>query len=396
MNILFVTKSFCVGGLDAVTLTLAKTFKAHGHNVSIFAFYRIDDFYVKQLPDNIRIYWGNGYKQNHVNVSILRVLLKNNNVNVIINQWGLPFLPIRVINKAREGLNVKVISVYHNQVDTSGKLKAVEQAREKCHNAWVRKILSLKFRLFKLVTSTSMRYVYNNSDLYEVLSPSFIEIFKKFTKIKNPIKLVAQTNPITIDVPVIENKMNFLGGKNREILYVGRLDRVQKKVSRVIETWSYLECKYPDWKLTIVGDGDDRIYLEHLVEVLGLKNVNFEGYQLPMDYYKRASILMLTSDFEGFGLVIVEAMAYGVVPFVYGSYPAVFDIISDKEDGIILPKTRIGYDAEMMATKMASVMSSPSLLNNMAKNAIDKSKNFSLENIYNQWERLLNELTKSF
>ena len=393
MNILFVTKSFCVGGLDAVTLTLAKAFKAHGHNVSIFAFYRLDDFYITQLPNAIRIYWGNGYNPSHKNVNILRELLKNNNVNVVINQWGLPFLPIRIINKARKGLNIKVISVYHNQVDTSGKLKAVEQAIEQSNNVLMRNLLCLKFSLFKIVTSTSMRYVYNKSDLYEVLSPSFIEGFKKFTGIENPVKLVAQTNPITIDIPFIENKMNFLEIKNKEIIYVGRLDRVQKKVNRIVETWSYLECKYPDWQLTIVGDGEDRKNLEHLVDVLGLKNVHFEGYQLPRDYYKRASVLMLTSDFEGFGLVIVEAMAFGVVPFVYGSYPAVFDIISQNSDGLIYSNKKLGYDAKEAALLLESLMKSKDLRFKMAINALEKSKKFQVDNIEKEWE---NEFSKLF
>ena len=106
-----------------------------------------------------------------------------------------------------------------------------------------------------------MRYVYNNSDIYEVLSPSFIELFKSFTGIKNPTKLVAQTNPITTEGQVFTHDLDS-SHKEKEIIYVGRLDFVQKRVYRVIDTWKYLENRFPEWQLTIVGDGDDRNNLE--------------------------------------------------------------------------------------------------------------------------------------
>ena len=329
MNILFLTKSFGIGGVEVVTMTLAKTFAKHGHQVGIFSFYRADDILEKQLPDNIPLYIGHGYKNSRENIAMLRQLLVDNKIEVVINQWGLPFLPIRVINQARKGLKVTVISVYHNQVDTNGKLKACDQAIERCQNPLLRSVLEVKRFLVKSITSYSMRYVYNHSDVYEVLSPSFIELFKKFTGIKKPTKLVAQTNPITIDGSVQSEKTANVDKKEKEIIYVGRLDFVQKRVYRVIDTWNYLEERFPDWRLTIVGDGEDRENLENHVKCLGLNRVSFEGFQNPLEYYRRASMLLLTSDFEGFGLVIVEGMAFGVVPFVYGSYPAVYDIIDD-------------------------------------------------------------------
>lgn len=388
MNILFLTKSFGIGGVEVVTMTLAKNFAANGHKVGIFSFYRADEILEKQLPDFIPLYIGSGYKDSCDNVALLHRILVDKHIDVIINQWGLPYLPIRVINKARRGLKVKVISVYHNQVDTNGKLMACEQQIERTQNVLIRTFAKIKRSAVKFVTSRSMRYVYNHSDVYEVLSPSFVELFKKFTGIKNPTKLVVQTNPITIDNEENQSSASIdLTQKQKEIIYVGRLDFVQKRVYRVIDTWNYLEERFPDWKLTIVGDGDDRENLENHVKALGLKHVSFEGFQNPLEYYKRASMLLLTSDFEGFGLVIVEGMSYGVVPFVYGSYPAVYDIIDDTENGVILPKTEHGYNAALMAEKMKSVMNNKNEWNRIVTNAIKKSSVFSLETIYNQWNK---------
>lgn len=393
MNILFLTKSFGIGGVEVVTMTLAKGFAANGHKVGIFSFYRADEILEKQLPDFIPLYIGSGYKDSRDNVALLHHTLVEKHIDVVINQWGLPYLPIRVINKARRGLKVKVISVYHNQVDTNGKLKACDQQIERTQNFLLRSLVKIKRSAIKFVTSQSMRYVYNHSDVYEILSPSFVELFKKFTGIKNPTKLVVLTNPITIDN---EEKLSSasidLSQKQKEIIYVGRLDFVQKRVYRVIDTWNYLEERFPDWKLTIVGDGDDRENLENHVKALGLKHVSFEGFQKPIPYYKRASILLLTSDFEGFPLVLAECMSFGVIPAVYDSYSAVGDIVSDEKDGLILPYHKDEYSAEKAASILSCIMEKDVMRKHLAENAIEKSKNFSLENICNQWELLFNRL----
>ena len=389
MNILFLTKSFGIGGVEVVTMTLAKTFAKHGHQVGIFSFYRADDILEKQLPKDIPLYIAHGYKNSRENISMLRQLLVDKKIEVVINQWGLPFLPIRVINQARKGLKVKVISVYHNQVDTNGKLKACDQAIERCQNPLLRSVLEVKRFLVKSITSYSMRYVYKHSDVYEVLSPSFIELFKKFTGIKNPTKLVAQTNPITIDGSVQSEKITNVDKKEKEIIYVGRLDFVQKRVYRVIDTWNYLEERFPDWRLTIVGDGEDRENLENHVRCLGLKRVSFEGFQKPIDYYKRASMLLLTSDFEGFPLVLAECMSFGVIPAVYNSYSAVGDIIDDGKDGVIIPYHKDGYQAEEAANMIAPIMKDDAKREQMALAAMEKSKEYSVERIYDEWRKIL-------
>lgn len=390
MNILFILKSLNIGGVEVVTLTLAKTFRKRGHNVGVFVFSLEDDTLRKRLPESVSLYEGYGYKESNDNVKFLRNILKDQNVNVVINQWGLPFLPIRVINRARKGLDVKVISAYHNQVDMNGRLMTCDKAIGACSNAFIKPILKVKRRLVKFVTSRSMRYVYNHSDLYEVLSPSFIEIFKDFTGIKNPTHLIAQTNPVTIET---DDFVLDVSRKQKEIIYVGRLDLIQKRVNRVIETWNYLEGKFPEWRLTIVGDGENRENLESQVKNLGLKRVSFEGFQNPLEYYKRASLLLLTSDFEGFGLVIVEGMSYGVVPFVYGSYPAIYDIVSDGKDGVIIPYEKgINYDAESSAYLIADLMNNEEKRKDMSLKAIEKSENFSLERICDEWERTFKSL----
>lgn len=104
----------------------------------------------------------------------------------------------------------------------------------------------------------------------------------------------------------------------------------------MIETWEFIEEHNPNWKLTIVGDGPERSNLEQISNNIGLKRVSFVGFQNPNEYYKRAAVLMLTSEYEGFPLVIAECMSFGVVPIVYGSYSAVYDIIENGKNGAIV------------------------------------------------------------
>ena len=236
-----------------------------------------------------------------------------------------------------------------------------------------------------------MKYVYQNSDIYQVLSPSFIAKFMNFTGISDASKLMVQVNPLTVDSSEFHYSVQ---AKQKEIIYVGRIDYNQKRVYRVIDTWALLERKFPDWKLTIVGDGPNKKDLEDQVEQMKLKHVSFEGFQNPIKYYKRASVLLLTSEYEGFGLVIVEGMSYGVVPIVYGSYSAVYDIIEDGIDGEILSNNQ-GFSAELMADKLLKVMENPILRNEMAQKAIAKSENYSIESVYESWNNLFNKLKEN-
>ena len=160
----------------------------------------------------------------------------------------------------------------------------------------------------------------------------------------------------------------------------------------MIDTWAKLEAKFPDWKLTIVGDGVERENVEKQVKDYGLQRVSFEGFQQPKPYFERASILMLTSEYEGFPLVLAECMSFGVIPAVYNSYSAVGDIIADGKDGIVIPYHKDGYMADEAASLLSDIMEKDSKREAMAQAAIEKSKEYSVEKIYGEWENVFDSL----
>lgn len=88
-------------------------------------------------------------------------------------------------------------------------------------------------------------------------------------------------------------------------------------------------------------------------------------------------------------------MSFGVVPVVYGSYSAVYDIIEDGKDGLIIPKTNEGFNAAVMAERMAAAMTDNRRLEQMALAGIGKSKNYSIDKIYQQWMEILHKVVKN-
>ena len=383
MNILFLLRGTGIGGLEVVTSVLANKFVKEGHHVDIFIFRKEEgNSIVDRFDKDVTVFQQNDYRITKDNVRALRQILIKDKIDFIINQWGLPLIPIVVARKASKGLGVKIFSVYHNAPSANGRIQSIDIKLSKTENSIKRAGLQVIRSLYKWVTSKSMAYIYRHSDRFIVLSKGFIKEFQEFTHVMDLSKLKVLTNPVTIDS---DNYTYNPGGKLKEIIYVGRLDFVQKRVYRVIDTWNLLENDYPDWQLTIVGDGPDRANLENHVKTLNLSRVNFEGFQNPVPYYRRASILMLTSDFEGFPLVLAEAMSCGVVPVVYNSYAAVKDIIENNVDGMITEKDHGRFNAERMAENVKTVIHNCDSSHLMAIQAVKKSESYSVDSIYHLW-----------
>lgn len=386
MNILFVLKTLEIGGVEVVTSVLANKFSSEGHHVTVFAFSEGDGRKIDTFTPAVTLVIGEGFNVSDNNVKLLRNTLQKKEISVVINQWGLPLVPIKVINRARIGLKIKVITVFHNDPLQNGRIQCVNTEIEKTKSFLKKMVLTIKRFAYRCVTGYAMRYNYNYSDIYEVLSQSFIDNFKQFTKLRNPKKLVVQTNPITISNEGFRFDVNK---KEKEVIYVGRLENTQKRVKRILETWNLIEAKHPEWRLTFVGDGEEREVMQMFVEEKGLKNVYFEGFQSPRKYYERASILILTSEFEGFPLVLAECMSFGVVPVVYGSFLSVYDIIRDNINGFIIPKSSIEFSNTKMSSVLDRIMADVRRLGLIAHNAFEDSKAYSIDTIYKQWENTL-------
>jgi len=390
MNIMIYSTRMDTGGVASVSALLANEWLHAGHQVSLVVFENITNDVQVKLDADVHIYTLNGYKYSKVNVNALRVILIKEKVDVVINQYGLPWIPMRTLKKAGKGLQYKVISAYHSDPSANARLTSIDKQLEKQLGLVKRFALKSKRHVASLVTQSSMRYVYKHSDAYVLLSESFFKKFSAFTKINNPQKLFAIPNPVTLESCEVDKSVK----KEKLIIYVGRVDAVVKRVDRVIEVWHLLEDVFPDWRLSIIGDGDGLEDIKMKVAMYGLKHVSFEGFTNPVDYYRKASLLMLTSDFEGFGLVLVEGMSYGVVPVVYGSYDSVFDIVEDSYNGMIAMPDNGVFSTNAMVQIIKTLVLDEKMLKTLSNNALNVKKKFSKEVILQQWNNVFDYISK--
>lgn len=387
MNIIFLLKGLEIGGVEIVSATLANKFVLEGHNVSFFVFDPTKNAIKQSLNKTIKVYEGTGLHYCSANTELLRRSLKKEKIDVIINQWGLHWLTIRTAKKANKEFGCKIITVYHNDPATNGRLQSLDIKISQATSLIQRRFYSLQRMAVRVVTGASMRYVYENSDKYLLLSPSFKKTFLQFIWKKRGTKVDVIPNPLTIET---EKNNPCSNQKRNQLLMVGRIDFNQKRTLRAIEVWKCLEPQHPDWDFVIVGDGPDMNALKNYVEQSNLKNVHLEGFKKPNSYYKDASLLILTSEYEGFGLVIVEGMAYGVVPIVLNSYLSAKDLVQNEENGFLIPyDKKIGFNPISMAQRVELLINNEEKRSEMSKKAFESSFRFSIDSIYKQWDEIL-------
>ena len=224
------------------------------------------------------------------------------------------------------------------------------------------------------------RYMYNNSHEVVVLSPAYIKEFAEIARLDDTEHLTAIYNPNTFASVAPSN------GKEKMVLSIGRLEFSPKKIDYLLKIWEKVQPSHTDWTLCICGDGVARASLERMVSKRNIQGVRFEGNVSPQSYYEMASILCMTSIYEGTPMVIVEAMQCGAVPIVYDTFSAAKDMIADDIDGYLIQP----FDDNDYARKLAELMDNSILRDAMSKKSKQSVVRFDIDLILDKWERLLN------
>lgn len=387
MNLLFIIGKYPdYGGVEKLTTLFANRFTQDSHKVYIVSFEQNEKHLLSELDENIDLVFLEKPVLQISNIRRIRDLVVSKDVDFIINQWCLPYYITLFSKLVSFHTPTKCIFVYHNTPKTGNLIVRAEEKYNLGSKKMIVKSLNyIKLILIKKIIGINFRLGYYWSDRYVLYVKGFGKEFMDISGLNEISKMRYIPNPITIDR---EKYQYYLPEKKKQIIWVGRLEIYQKRIDRVLDIWKDIESKNLDWSLLIIGDGPNREKLEKIVYDHHISRVYFEGFQAPKSYLEDASILLLTSDFEGFGLVLVEGMNFGVVPIVYNSYCAVSDIVSDKEDGCVIPP----FDKDMFIERLDDLMHDEGKRDRMAQNALRKADYFSVNKITEMWYELFDEL----
>ena len=396
MNILFVNDipfNPIGGGIERVTDVLAKGLIKRGYKVYYLCGklpqskqYLLNYDFPAQLYQLPQF----GLFENEDNILYYKNLQDELEIDVVVNQRGLGggfngLLPIT---------QTKIVSVIHSVPDGDVRIflnKLVELTVppfEKIKKFIKIKLSSVIKAYWKRKALEDAKTYYNElaqySDVIVTLSRGDIDMLNRLIGITKKTKIINIPNPNTFD------QINTISEPKKKILlYVGRLEKTEKEPLRLLKIWNILHKKHPDWQLKIVGDGEERNAMKNYVESQKINNVFFKGRKVDVSkYYREASFVCLTSNFEGWGMSLTEGMQYGCVPFTFGNYGAAYEIIDDGVNGCIIP----AFDIKLYARRLSELMENKDKCMAMSKAAIEKVQLFSVEEIVDKWEEMLNSL----
>lgn len=370
MKIAFVVHQLNIGGLERVTVKVANELSAL-YNIDLIVLNT--DFKKYEVKDTIcvnegkikysligkvkrklkRIITKSYAVHSKKELRYLENIIKANNYDVIVAcDGGNAMLVNEVLKIKNLNSNIKFITWVHNDYNTY------------FHNY---------FKIFK-------------SELGDALSASDTVITLTKADQKDYLKWNKRTtyiyNPITINNAQISNLTN------KEILFVARLVKEQKGLDYLIEIAKKIQNT--GWKIRVVGDGKDGEWFRQEVRANALQNcIILHGNVTHniQEFYGNASIFISTSRWEGFGLVLTEAMACGL-PIISFDNSGPHEILDGGQYGILIPK----YDVDAFANSIIELINNHDLLQNYAQKSLLRVSRFSTETIISNWEGVMNKL----
>ena len=176
---------------------------------------------------------------------------------------------------------------------------------------------------------------------------------------------------------------------NKRVMAVGRYV-YQKGFDLLLQAWAKIENQHPDWELVVYGMGDRDEY-DQIIDDLHIDRSRCHLYGSTPDIkkeYLNSSLFVFSSRFEGFGMVLIEAMACGLPVVSFDCPCGPKDIVRHEEDGLLVPSG----DIDSLAGAMHKLMSDDGLRKDMASKAIINVRRYQLDEIAQRWKTLFNSL----
>lgn len=262
-------------------------------------------------------------------------------------------------------------------------------------------IVSEVVRSIPLLVESHSSFVSDKYDHASILSR--LNTYFNRRKLKQASGIIALTNKDSLNwqtisphVFVIPNivQLNDTGKysdcRSNHAIFVGRITH-QKDIASLIAIWRIVNNSFSNWHLDIFGDGELKDYYQSIVTNSNLNIHFYKPVSNIFSQYIERSMLLLSSLYEPFGLVLPEAMSCGlpVVAFDCPYGPA--DIITDGVDGFLIKDRNV----DLFAQRVCQLIESHELRLRMGKAGIASSKRYRSEIIMPQWVSLFNQIVSS-
>lgn len=366
------------GGVERVVCNMANSLKTHGFDIHIISIFKSKDKIKYELKNNIKIkylYPQNSFNQWFSNIRFhniqlywrLKLSLKFTNqlyryINSTLNKEnkGIILCNSYLITPFYKPKNISIIGLDHSCYPFGNLRQGLKH--------WLHTFM---VRQFDIITTL------NNDEVY------------KWKTIGRPVIVM----PNYIPKEMTNNNVNFPNFIDREkvILSLGRMNTEQKGFDRLIEAYSLIASKYPDWKLKIFGSGSFQGKYKQMITQKGLeKYISIYDYtENPIKEYQQSSIYAMCSREEGFGMVLLEAGINGLPLVAYDVKFGPRAIIKDKKTGFVIPDN----NTKAFSEALEKLMTNSIKREQMSKEVSEDIKNRFSENIIiEKWIKLINSL----
>jgi len=361
-----------IGGIEKYISSLCKMLE-NDFEIEIISTYKILDKPAFDFSDKIKITYlinDKPYKEelkeaikNKNVISIIKNLYKNTKILILKKTRNI---------KAIKNINSNIIITtrdFHNKlVGKYAKENIVKIATEHNHHnddsKYINKIIkSLKNINYFIVVSKDLKKFYQNK--------------------------IGNTKCIYIPNVIDKIYENPKYNTNHNLISVGRLSK-EKGFTDLIDIINIVKKQIPDIKLDLIGDGNLKEELENKIKDLNLKdNITMHGYLNHKEIEKimlKDSLYVMTSFTESFGLVLIEAMSYGIPCIAFDSASGAVEVIENKE---LLIENR---DKEKMAEIIIELLNDKEKLQNYGKEYYEKCQKYLIDNVKKEWLELLNNI----
>lgn len=341
------------GGAERVFVNLAEYFLGQGYQVVMVTQYRKEDEYV--LVDGIDRVISDITPQEITGSRILNFYRRLRKLHRIWKQEK----PDLVLSCVGKNNFMTVVTTMFTR--TKAVVSVVGEAKEEYPTKLMKTLANL---LFPYATGVILQTERSRAFFSKIVG-------------KTAVILPNSLNPLFI-------RPRFQGEREKRIVSVGRLD-ANKNHEMMIRVFANLIAKYPEYTLTIYGEGELREYLQELILVLKLEGKVFLPGIIPdvAEKIEKAALFLLTSNSEGVSNALIEAMALGL-PVIATDVPSggTVELIQHGENGWIIP---VG-DAVALEEAMDGILSDSELADRLGKEAHKLQERLAPEHVNTQWK----------